>query len=544
MSRFTLRLLAGTSARRGVIVSAACATLQSACVVAGAAALATAISGVFAHGDDLAREAVPVAVFGGALALRSLLVWLAEASGHVAAAAAVDDVRRGGVRRALAPGDTRSDIPTGETATLLTSGVDLLDHYFGRYLPQLVTAFAVPVVAVAYVLSVDWLSAVILVLTLPTIPLFMGLIGRYAEQRTRRRWETFARLGAHFLDVLQGLPTLRIFGRGPAQVQRIRDISERLRASTMATLRIAFVSAFALELLSSLGVALLAVTIAVRLVGGSLDLRSGLTVLILAPEVYLPLRTLGASYHSSMEGVAAARRLSETAPPAGVNDTVMPARITTSAIRLQHVTFTHPGRSTGIRDLSFEIARGQRVVLCGPSGAGKTTVLALVLGHLRPDAGDVATDGGEAVWLPQHPHLFSGTIADNVTLGDPRWSGDEVRAALAAAGATFVDSLPSGLDTSVGDRGLTLSGGQRQRVALARVLVRTAPTLLLDEPLANLDSARRALVSAEIERATRGRTVIIAAHAIEQFAWADAVITLQSAGGESPAEAMIEAVRS
>ena len=544
MSRFTLRLLAGTSARRGVIVSTACATLQSACVVIGAAALATAISGVFAHRDDLAQEAVPVALFGGALALRSLLVWLAEASGHVAAAAAVDDVRRSGVGRALAVGGRRSDTPTGETTTLLTSGVDLLDHYFGRYLPQLVTAFAVPVVAVAYVLSVDWLSAVILVLTLPTIPLFMALIGRYAEQRTRRRWETFARLGAHFLDVLQGLPTLRMFGRGPAQVERIRDISERLRASTMATLRIAFVSAFALELLSSLGVALLAVTIAVRLVGGSLDLRSGLTVLILAPEVYLPLRTLGASYHSSMEGVAAARQLIETAPPAMLNETVTPARIATSAICLHRVTFTHPGRSTGISDLSFEVERGQRVVLCGPSGAGKTTVLALVLGHLRPDAGDVATDGSEAVWLPQHPHLFSGTIADNVTLGDPRWSGDDVRAALAAAGATFIDSLPSGLDTYVGDRGLTLSGGQRQRVALARVLVRTAPTLLLDEPLANLDSARRALVSAGIERVTRGRTVVIAAHAIEQFAWADAVITLEPAREESPAEAMIEAVRS
>jgi len=544
LSRFTLRLLAGTSARRGVIVSAVCATLQSACVVIGAAALATAISGVFEHRDDLAREAVPVALFGGALALRAILVWLAEASGHVAAAAAVDEVRREGLRRALAPGGGRSDIPAGETTTLLTSGVDLLDHFYGRYLPQLVTACAVPVVAVAYVLSVDWLSALILVLTLPTIPLFMALIGRYAEQRTRRRWETFARLGAHFLDVLQGLPTLRIFGRGPAQVQRIRDISERLRATTMSTLRIAFVSAFALELLSSLGVALLAVTIAVRLVGGSLDLRSGLTVLILAPEVYLPLRTLGAAYHSSMEGVAAARRLMEAVPPTRSGETLTPVWIAGSAIRLQHVTFTHAGRSAGIRDLSFDVGRGRRVVVCGPSGAGKSTVLALVLGHLRPDTGEVATDGSDIVWLPQHPHLFDGTIAGNVTLGDPRCSDEAVVAALAAAGATFIESLPSGLRTRVGDRGLTLSGGQRQRVALARVLVRTAPTLLLDEPLANLDSARRAQVSAAIERATRGRTVVIAAHAIEQFGWADAVITLPVAREDPAAHPMIEAIRS
>ena len=508
----------------------------------GAAALATVISDVFEHGGDLAREAVPVAVFGAVLALRALLVWLAEASGHVAAAAAVDEMRRTGVRRALSPDATRSDVPAGEMATLLTSGVDQLDHYFGRYLPQLVTAFSVPAVGVAYVLSVDWLSAVILALTLPTIPLFMALIGHYAQQRTRRRWETFARLGAHFLDVLQGLPTLRIFGRGPAQVQRIRDISERLRAGTMSTLRIAFVSAFALELLSSLGVALLAVTIAVRLVGGSLDLRSGLTVLILAPEVYLPLRTLGASYHSSMEGVAAARRLMDVAPPAPADGTAATALTATAAIRLQGVSFTHMGRSTGIRDLTFEVARGQRVVICGPSGAGKSTVLALVLGHLRPGQGVVATDGSEIVWLPQHPYLFSGTIADNVTLGDPRWSVAAVSAALAAAGATYVESLPAGLDTRVGDRGLTLSGGQRQRIALARVLVRAAPTLLLDEPLANLDSARRAHVSASIERATRGSTVVIAAHAIEQFAWADAVITLHSADSKAPAEPAIEAI--
>jgi len=542
LTRFALRLVAGGAARRGVIVSAACATLQSICVVIGAAALAAAISGVFQRHDDLARAALPVAVFAAAVGLRAVLVWLAEASGHLAAAAAVDDVRRAGLRRALEDDQRHVDTPIGQTTAQLTSGVDLLDQYFGRYLPQLITAVAVPVVAVAFVLSVDWVSAIILVLTLPTIPVFMALIGRYAEQRTRSRWETFARLGAHFLDVLQGLPTLRIFGRGPAQVERIRDISERLRATTMATLRIAFLSAFALELLSSLGVALLAVTIAIRLVGGSLDLRSALTVLILAPEVYLPLRTLGASYHGSLEGVAAARELMEPEPAVPQRRPPVP-KPTAAAIRFEHVAFTHKGRSEGIRDLTFEVARGQRALLCGPSGSGKSTVLALVLGRLLPDSGNVVTDLGEVTWLPQHPHLFSGSIAENVTLGDPRWSGDAVRTALVAAGAAFVESLPAGMDTQVGDRGMTLSGGQRQRVALARVLLRTTPALLLDEPLANLDSARRAEVSAAIERETRGRTVVIAAHAADQFAWVDGVITLGAPGDSSQAAAMLQTVQ-
>jgi ATP-binding cassette subfamily C protein CydCD len=525
-----------------VVIATVCGVLQSACVIAIAVALASVLTGVFQHHQDLADLVPALSVFAAAVLARAALIWLGEASGHAGAAAAIAGFRRRALialvaRGPVALGGTRS----GETAAQLTSGLDGLDHYYARFLPQVVVAVAVPVVAIAYVVSVDWVSAVILVVTLPLIPVFTALIGRAAQQSTRRRWQTFQLLGGHFLDVLQGLPTLRLFGRGPAQVARLRDISERLRSTTMATLRIAFISSFALELLSSLGVAVLAVTIAVRLVDGTLDLRSGLTVLILAPEVYLPMRMFGAAFHGSMEGVEAAGAILERIDEAPARTAIAPLRVEHPEIALAHVTFMHAGRTTGIADLSTVIASGERVVLRGPSGAGKTTLLALILGLVHADAGTVRIAGIDVAathpldwrdviaWLPQHPHLFAGTIADNVRLGRPDADEIDVHAALDWVGAGFVDDLPRGIDTLIGERGLTLSGGQRQRLALARTLLRTSPIVLLDEPLAHLDSASRARVGAALEERTRERTLIIAAHESDDVAWASRSIELGAA---------------
>jgi ATP-binding cassette subfamily C protein CydCD len=294
-------------------------------------------------------------------------------------------------------------------------------------------------------------------------------------------------------------------------------------------------------LLSSLGVALLAVTIAVRLVDGTLDLRSGLTVLILAPEVYLPTRAFGAAFHGSMEGVEAAGALLESIGDAPARNAVEPLRVEHPEITLAHVSFMHAGRTTGIADVSTVIAWGDRVVLRGPSGAGKTTLLALIVGLVHADAGTVRIGGIDVAtthpidwrdmiaWLPQHPHLFAGTIADNLRLGRPDASEVEVRAALEWVGAGFVDDLQFGVDTLIGERGLTLSGGQRQRLALARTLLRTSPIVLLDEPLAQLDSMSRAKVGAALDERTRGRTVIIAAHESDDVAWASRSIDLGGA---------------
>ncbi len=518
---------------------------QSACIVAGAAALATVLSGVFQRHEAIGALATPLAVFAAAVILRAALIYTGEANGHAAAASAIAGLRRHAIRDLVGRGPVAlSATPSGETAAQLTSGLDGLDFYYARFLPQIVVAVAVPVVAISYVLTVDWVSAVILAVTLPMIPIFAALIGHVAEERTRKRWQTFQTLGGYFLDVLQGLPTLRLFGRSRAQAARVRDVSDRLRSTTMATLRIAFLSSFALELLASLGVALLAVTIAVRLVDGTLDLRSALTVLILAPEIYLPARTLGAAFHGSMEGVEAAGAMFETMSTSPTIRASRAVPISGFGIRLELVTFAHLGRTAGLVDVDGAIESGERVVLRGPSGAGKSTLLSLLLGLTRAQTGTVRVGGVDIAathtsdwsqviaWLPQHPHLFSGSIADNVLLGRPDATNVEVCEALAKVGADFVAQLPQGVDTVVGEQGVTLSGGERQRVALARTLLRGCPIVLLDEPLAHLDPRSRRTITAALEEHTRGRTVIIAAHAVDHFPWADRSIDI---GAPAPA---------
>jgi ATP-binding cassette subfamily C protein CydCD len=542
---FDRRLLARPEARRGVLIATASGAAQSIAVVAGAAALATALTGVFQRHQSTGALAIPIAIFAAAVALRAVLIYLGEASGHAAAAAAIAGLRQQAIRDLAARGPVGlSGTSSGEVAAQLTSGLEGLDFYYARFLPQIVVAVAVPVVAIAYVLTVDWVSAVILTVTLPMIPFFAALIGHAAEQSTRKRWQTFQALGGYFLDVLQGLPTLRLFGRSSAQVAQLRAVSDRLRSTTMATLRVAFVSSFALELLASLGVALLAVTIAVRLVDGTLDLRSGLTVLILAPEVYLPARNLGAAFHGSMDGVEAAGALFATTRSTPSLRTPIAMPVFDISIRLEHVTFAHVGRTAGLVDMDVAIGAGERVVLRGPSGAGKSSVLSLILGLTQAQSGRVRIGGVDIAatrtsdwsdviaWLPQHPHLFAGSIADNVLLGRPDATEADIRDALATAGAGFVRELPGGLETVVGEQGVTLSGGQRQRIALARTLLRRCPIVLLDEPLAHLDPQSRTAVSAAIERSTRGRTVIIAAHALDDFAWAGRSIDV---GETSPA---------
>jgi ATP-binding cassette, subfamily C, bacterial CydCD len=552
VKRFDRRLVASPEARRGVLIATVCGVAQSVCIVVGAVALATVVTGAFQRHQDAAALAPALSVFAAAVVVRAALIWLGEASGHTGAAAAIAGLRMRALTVLVARGPVAlAGTRSGETSASLTSGLDALDHYFARFLPQVVGAVAVPVVAIGYVFSVDWVSALILLVTLPLIPLFAALIGRAAEESTRKRWQTFQLLGGHFLDVLQGLPTLRLFGRGRAQVARLRDISDRLRSTTMATLRIAFISSFALELLASLGVALLAVTIAVRLVNGTLDLRSGLTVLILAPEIYLPMRNLGATFHSSMEGVEAAGAVMDMIAGAADAVSVPALSVQSLSIALEHVGFAHAGRASGLSDINVVINAGQRVVLRGRTGAGKSTVLSLILGLVHAEHGTVHVAGIDVAgtqvlawrdaiaWLPQHPHLFRGSIADNVRLGRPDATDADVREALTITGATFVDDLPDGLNTVIGERGLTLSGGQRQRIALARTLLRGSPIVLLDEPLAHLDTHSRASVAGAIERCTRGRTVVIAAHELDNFGWTDTSIDLEETASE-PAAGVLE----
>jgi thiol reductant ABC exporter CydD subunit len=397
-------------------------------------------------------------------------------------------------------------------------------------------------VVLVVLLTRDWVSAAIVLVTLPLVPLFMALVGASTRERMDARLRTLQRLAGHFLDVVAGLETLKVFGRATAQAGTIAAVSDAYRVQTLATLRVAFLSSLVLELLATFSLALVAVAVGLRLLGGSLGLEDALLVLILAPEAYLPLRRLGESYHAGADGMAAGRQI------AAVLDAPLPREGTradipdprTHPIVLDGVRVTYPDRACAALDgLSVTVAPGEILAVTGPSGSGKSTLLRVLLGLERPAAGGVWIGGADLrdlelaawhaqlAWVPQHPHLFAGTIADNVRVGRPEATDIAVWHALADARlADTVARLPDGIDTPLGERGAGLSAGERQRIALARAFVRDAPLLLLDEPTAGLDGRTEADLLRVIRRLVRGRTVVLVAHRPALMALADNLVEL------------------
>jgi thiol reductant ABC exporter CydD subunit len=529
--------------RRLLALDACLGLASAALVLVQATLMARIVARAFAGASlgDVSRDLV---LLTAAFAVRGSLAWAFEVAGRRAAATVMSDFRLALVARRL--GAQPGSLDGGEAAELTATavqGVDGLEAYFARYLPQLVLAGLVPFAVIGWTAAVDPLSAGLLLLTLPLVPLFMWLIGRYAEARARERWEALRLLSGHFLDVVRGLPTLRAFNRGRAQVAELARVGDRYRRTTMATLRVAFLSGSVLELAATLGVALVAVTVGVRLVDGGLGLQAGLTVLVLAPELYLPVRRLAAEFHASADGLAVADRLLEVLeaqPAAATGDGLTPPSPGEAPVRLEQVSFAYPSRpGLVLEEFDLELWPGETVALVGPSGAGKTTVATLLLRFAEPAAGRVSVGGldlaecrldlwrEQIAWVPQRPTIFRGTVADNIRLGNPIATERATRDAAVLAGADrFIRGLPGGYETVVGDGGRPLSLGERRRIALARVFVRSAPLVILDEPTADLDRETAAVVAESVERLRAGRTVLLIAHRPELVERADRVVSL------------------
>ncbi len=535
----------GRTTRAYLMISVGLGTVSAVLVVTQAWLLATVIAGAFLGGEDLHQLRTPTTLLLAVVGLRALVAWYTEVAADRSSARVKSQLRTALVER-LAVVGPRGLVArrSGDMTTLATRGVDALDGYYARYLPQLVLAVLVPMTVLLVVWSRDWVSAVIILVTVPLIPVFMVLIGMATRQHTDRQLRTLQSLSGHFLDVVAGLTTLKVFGRSKAQVETVRQVTDRYRRTTMATLRLAFLSSLVLELFASVAVALVAVSVGLRLLYGHLDLATSLFVLILAPEAYLPLRLVGSNYHASAEGLSAAEQVFEVLdePVAAQGRVTAVPDTAAHSIVVEGLGVTYPGRNQPALDcVSLHIAPGQVLGVTGPNGCGKSTLLAVLLGFVTPTRGTVLVGGTDLAtldpdewrarlaWVPQRPHLFAGSLEANLRLGRPDAPVEAVRDAVVQAGlADLIASLPEGLDTPLGERGARLSAGERQRVALARALFRDAPLLLLDEPTAHLDGATEAEVVESVRRFAHGRTVVVVAHRSPLLALCDEVVNLTS----------------
>jgi thiol reductant ABC exporter CydD subunit len=542
------RLLRRARAARRLLAADVALGLGTALLVLVQATLIADIVTRAFDGAPLREVRNQLVVLGLAFAARGVLAWGFEVAGRRAASSVLSELRLALVERRLRAQPAALDgAEGGEIAAAAVHGVADLEAYFARYLPQVILAAIVPLVVLGWLGAIDLGSALLMLITLPLVPLFMWLIGRYTAERTRERWLALRLLSTHFLDVVRGLPTLRAFNRSRAQATTIAEVGERYRRAAMGTLRVGFLSGSALELAATLGVALVAVTVGVRLADGGLGLQAALTVLILAPELYAPLRQLGAQFHASANGLAVADRmlgLLEAPPAVASGGRLVPPNPAEAPVRLERVSFAYPSRPDLVLDeLDLELLPGETVALVGASGTGKSTVATLLLRLADPLDGRITVGGLDLAecrtdvwrrllaWVPQHPTIFRGTVADNIRLGAPRASAGRTREAAMLAGADrFVRALPHGYETIVGDGGRTLSAGERRRIALARAFLREAPFVILDEPTADLDRLSADVVAEAVERLRPGRTVLLIAHRTELVHHADRVVSLDSDG--------------
>ena len=543
------------SARRYIAATAVTGMVTAVLVVVQAFLISGAVSSVISEGAAPSAVRALAVALGGVLAARALVVLLQEVHAHRSATETIVELRRLVLEHAAQLGPRWQALHGTQTATLLTRALDDLEPYFTRYLPQLVLASTVTPATVLVLLTQDWSAAVAVVCTLPLIPIFMILIGRMTQSVSQERLKTMQVLGDQVLDLISGLPTLKALGREQGPVEQVRSLSRSYRRTTMSTLRVAFLSGAVLEFITTLSVAIIAVQVGFRLVAGRMDLFTGLLVLMVAPEVYQPLRQVGFQFHASANGVAAANAVFEVLQTPVPEHGDLPAPdLHSSTIELDEVSVASRG-AWAPAGLSASIRPGSLVALTGPSGAGKTTTTQVLLGLLPPDRGrvrivpaggapsvvdlaqiDPATWWEQIAWVPQRPTITPGTVLDNVlNHAEPGAStaGDVPDVLVEAARATgfdeVVNGLPQGWRTPVGSAGVGLSVGQRQRLALTRALCSTAPLVVMDEPTAHLDAASEAHVLDAVRALhASGRTVVVIAHRPALMALAEQTIAVTS----------------
>lgn len=527
--------------------------------VAQAWFFAQVVAGVFLEGATLRTVGNSLIKILLIIVLRAALQWLSEISAHNASARIKTDLRNRLITHivSLGPLSARRE-RSGELITTAVEGIESLEEYFTKYLPQLLLTAGIPMLILGFIFPLDWKSGLILLLTGPLIPVFMILIGKIAEEKSLRQFQSLSRMSAHFLDVLQGLTTLKVFGRSKDQVRVVERVSDSFRKATLSVLKIAFLSAFVLELLATMSTALVAVSIGLRLVNGTLSYEKGLFLLLLAPEFYTPLRTLGLNFHAGLSGVSAAGRifkildlpldLSNKADSDQVNrEIAKDLEKMLSAdfqISFQQVSLLYQaGDEPALDKINLSINSGEKIALVGPSGAGKTSLAQLLLRLIEPTQGEILVNGGllkkikPEVWreklayVPQNPYLFAGSIAENIRIARPSATLAEVRwAAERASAHEFISDLPEGYDTLLGEGGARLSGGQVQRLAIARAYLKDAPLLILDEVTSGLDPQSEFVVQRALNRLMQGKTALIIAHRLSTVRQADRILVLE--GGQ------------
>ncbi|MGW8143545.1 MAG: thiol reductant ABC exporter subunit CydD, partial [Anaerolineales bacterium] len=511
-------------------------------VVVQARTLSSIINSVFRFQASLTDVSYLLNILLLVILARGLMIWGGQVVGHCLAVKIKLSLREelykhiyrlgpGYLRTRLESGTSRS----GELVQILNQGVEALEAYYSQYLPQLALSVLVPLTILLFIIPVDRLSGLLLILTAPLIPLFMVLIGDRADELTKRQWSALKWMSSYFLDVLQGLSTLKVFGRSKDQVEIIARIGEKYRHTTMGVLRVTFLSALALEWLAMLSTAVVAVEIGLRLLYGRLDFEQAFFVLLLTPEFYLPLRLLGAKFHAGMAGVAAAAsifEILESHPDQNISkvESSQSFHLTNSfhpdpvSIEFKQVHFRFSDEETVLEDISFLLPAGKVTALVGPSGAGKSTIADLLLRFIRPQEGEIFINNfpimtipedaylSQVSWVSQNPYLFNASVAENIRLARPDANLDEVKLAAKDAQAhEFVSQLPQGYNTQIGERGTRLSAGQVQRIAIARAFLKQSPLLILDEATANLDPGGADKINSAMSALMVGRTALVIA---------------------------------